>query len=215
MFALSKQDLNKRILGCGDGPASFNAELSKQGGSVVSVDPLYACDVDAISKRIDETFEEVMRQTLENQDEFVWDQIPSVERLGEIRTAAMRDFLSDYPIGRASERYLPESAPFLSLQDDSFDLALCSHFLFLYSSHLDLQFHIDSISELCRVSREVRIFPLLQLGSTISPHVGSVIEKLQADGYEVSRVRVDYEFQRGGNEMLQIRRAEQVNGDSA
>ncbi|MEJ2690734.1 MAG: SAM-dependent methyltransferase, partial [Deltaproteobacteria bacterium] len=32
MFALSKADLQGRILGCGDGPASFNASLSRQGG---------------------------------------------------------------------------------------------------------------------------------------------------------------------------------------
>ena len=42
MFDLSDQDLKGRILGCGDGPASFNAELTKKGGKVVSVDPLLA-----------------------------------------------------------------------------------------------------------------------------------------------------------------------------
>lgn len=37
MFALTEADLHKRILGCGDGPASFNAELTKRGGKVISV----------------------------------------------------------------------------------------------------------------------------------------------------------------------------------
>ena len=32
MFDLSAADLGRRILGCGDGPASFNAELTAQGG---------------------------------------------------------------------------------------------------------------------------------------------------------------------------------------
>jgi len=32
MFSLSEQDLRKTIPGCGDGPACFNAELSKIGG---------------------------------------------------------------------------------------------------------------------------------------------------------------------------------------
>ena len=32
MFSLTEEDLEKRILGCGDGPASFNAELTKKGG---------------------------------------------------------------------------------------------------------------------------------------------------------------------------------------
>lgn len=41
MFELSEQDLNKRILGCGDGPASFNAEATKRGSKVISCDPVY------------------------------------------------------------------------------------------------------------------------------------------------------------------------------
>ena len=60
MFLLSEADLTKRILGCGDGPASFNSELTKRGGIVVSVDPLYAYDADDIRRRIGETFDTVI-----------------------------------------------------------------------------------------------------------------------------------------------------------
>ncbi len=35
MFSLNESDLTKTILGCGDGPASFNAELTKAGGNVI------------------------------------------------------------------------------------------------------------------------------------------------------------------------------------
>lgn len=206
MFALSEDDLGKRILGCGDGPASFNAELTKQGGAVVSVDPLYPCSADAIMRRIDQTFDEVMREVEKNKDEFVWEQIRSVDKLGKLRMKAMRDFLADYPQGKVQGRYLAESAPILDFPDNSFGLAVCSHFLFLYSDHLDLRFHIDTITELCRVAGEARLFPLLQLGSEPSPHVGPVTEHFRAEGYEVTPVRVPYEFQRGGKQMLQIRR---------
>ena len=41
MFALSEEDLNRRILGSADGPASFNSELTQRGGSMISCDPLY------------------------------------------------------------------------------------------------------------------------------------------------------------------------------
>lgn len=41
MFNLSEIDLNKKILGCGDGLASFNAEMTELGYSVVSIDPIY------------------------------------------------------------------------------------------------------------------------------------------------------------------------------
>jgi hypothetical protein len=209
MFALSEEELTKPILGCGDGPASFNAELTRRGGTVVSVDPLYAFGADEISQRIDETFHDVMRQTRQNEHEFVWKHIRSVDELGQVRMAAMRNFLADYPQGRDDGRYLPQSAPVLSFPDDSFGLALSSHFLFLYSDHLDLMFHIDTIAELCRVCGETRIFPLLQLGAIPSPHVEPVTEHFRSQGYEVMQVQVPYEFQRGGNQMLKIRKVEQ------
>src|SRR5690242_374504 len=41
MFALTGDDLRRRILGCGDGPAAFNAEATRRGARVVSGDPLY------------------------------------------------------------------------------------------------------------------------------------------------------------------------------
>jgi len=41
MFALTEDDLSSRVLGCGDGPAGFNAEMFQLGRRVVSCDPLY------------------------------------------------------------------------------------------------------------------------------------------------------------------------------
>ena len=56
MLALSEGDLQKRILGCGDGPASFNAEMTYSGRqTVTSVDPLYAYNLPDIARRIAET----------------------------------------------------------------------------------------------------------------------------------------------------------------
>ena len=48
MFNLSKIDLEKKILGCGDGPASFNAEMTKLNRNVISVDPIYKLSRDEI-----------------------------------------------------------------------------------------------------------------------------------------------------------------------
>ena len=97
--------------------------------------------------------------------------------------------------------------PALPFDDGAFDLALCSHFLFLYSQQLDEAFHLASMRELCRVAREVRVFPLLALGAQPSPHVGPVTEALEANGFEARVERVPYEFQRGGNQMLRVTRA--------
>ena len=92
----------------------------------------------------------------------------------------------------------------LPFADRAFDLALCSHFLFLYSQQHDEAFHVASMRELCRVAREVRVFPLLALGALTSPHVGAVREAMTKDGLVVTVERVPYEFQRGGNEMLRV-----------
>ena len=72
MFNLTDYDLAHRILGCGDGPASFNSELTKRGGHAVSVDPIYSFSAGQIQTRINETCETVMRQTYENRSDYVW-----------------------------------------------------------------------------------------------------------------------------------------------
>ncbi len=42
MFALGADDLRLSILGCGDGPASFNAEATQQGRRVTACDQPHA-----------------------------------------------------------------------------------------------------------------------------------------------------------------------------
>jgi hypothetical protein len=205
MFDLSLDDLKGSILGCGDGPASFNYELTQHGGKVISVDPIYEFTAAQIKERIDETFAQVMSQTRKNKHEFVWTTIRSIEELGRVRMEAMQKFLADFEQGKVQGRYVCGQLPKLNFVDRQFTLALSSHFLFLYSKSLDFDFHIEAIREMCRVAREVRIFPLLELGATLSPHVLPVIEHFKNDGYEVEVVEVDYEFQRGGNQMLKVR----------
>lgn len=208
MFSLAGADLAGRILGCGDGPASFNAEATNRGTKVVSCDPIYAFSKADIEARIAATYEQVIDQTRQNQNEFVWDVITSVKELGKARMAAMQAFLDDYPAGLIEGRYLNSKLPTLPFPVGSFDLALCSHLLFLYSQHLDEAFHHSSLLELCRVAKEVRVFPLLALGGAISPHLEGSIEMLRAAGHQVSIQKVNYEFQRGACEMLRIQCAD-------
>jgi len=208
MFDLSDADLYGPMLGCGDGPASFNAILTRQGGQVLSVDPLYRFSVEDVRRRIGETYPDVMEQTRENRHEFIWTSIRSVDELGRLRMRAMEEFLADFPLGVEQGRYVDGELPGLPFADGQFNLALCSHLLFLYSEQLSEDFHIASIRELCRVASEVRIFPLLELGAKTSRHLQVVIAGLTAQGYSVTIVPVPYEFQRGGNQMMKIRGVE-------
>lgn len=205
MFALTDADLKRRILGCGDGPASFNVQAREIGADVISCDPIYNFSASDIEARVEATYHTVIQGLKDNMGQFVWTHYTSPEILGEVRLAAMRDFLMDYDSPESTRRYIAAELPTLPFEDKSFDLALCSHFLFLYSDYFDADFHLASVKELCRVAREVRIFPLLGLDSQPSPHLQSVITALIADGYQVEQIHVDYEFQVGGNQFLRVK----------
>lgn len=204
MFMLSADDLAKRIVGIGDGPASFNAQMNARGRCVVSVDPIYIHTGQQIESQFNEVVDNIIAQVRATPDDWVWSYHRSPEHLKENRLNALRQFLRDYESETAHGRYVVGALPALNFRDGAFDLALCSHFLFLYSDHLDYEFHRASIFEMLRVAAEVRIFPLLTLKSSMSSFVQPLLLDLKSKQYAATVEKVDYEFQRGGNEMLCI-----------
>lgn len=206
MFALGDDELRGHVLGCGDGPASFNAEATRRGSRVTSCDPIYRFTPEQLRSRIDTTRNAIIEQTRRNLHEFVWASIGSVDALERVRMAAMAEFLADLPAGIAEGRYVEAALPTLPFADRAFDLALCSHLLFLYSTQLGEDLHRAAVRELCRVAREVRIFPLLALGGQPSPFVAAAVDEARAAGLIATIERVPYEFQRGANDMLRLRR---------
>ncbi len=205
MFRLTESDLVSGILDVAGGPASFNAAMHARGRRVVSCDPLYQFSAEDISGRIRETRDAVLRATEENRSNFMWTDMQSPSQLGAVRMAAMDQFLEDLPRGLVEDRYRAAQLPTLPFPDNSFDLALCSHFLFTYSDILPLDFHLASGRELCRVAGQARIFPLLpQFGSAHSSLVAPVLARLRSEDYFCEVLRVPYEFQKGGKEMLRV-----------
>ena len=209
---MTGRELSGSILDCAGGPSSFNAELTEEGGSVVSCDPIYRFSAKDISERVEETYTDVLQNVRENADAFVWTYAGSPEQHAEARMAAMRRFLEDFPHGFEEDRCVEKGLPELPFEENSFDLALCAHFLFAYSAPLSEEFHLASILQMCRVAREVRVFPLLTSSvhrdagtGARSPHLGPVVNELGNHGYEARVERVPYEFQKGGNEMLRVR----------
>lgn len=203
MFHLTDDDLKKRIAGFGDGPACFNRELTERGGSVISFDPIYQFTKEDIEKRIEEVRVEVMEQTRQNRENYVWTKIKNPEELEIIRMSAMKRFLEDYDKGRAEGRYvhheLPNRLPF---EDNYFDIGLSSHFLLMYTS-LGYDFHIKAMTEMLRVCKEIRVFPIVDLDANKTELIGSVIAYFR-ENYLVEIVDTDYEFQKGDNKMLII-----------
>ena len=215
MFNLTDECLEQTILGCGDGPASFNAEMTACGGHVISCDPLYDFAGQEIYQRFEESAEGVLRQVKATPGNWVWKYHADPDDLKRNRTGAIKRFVADYEQGKRHGRYITAELPVLPFKDNQFDLALCSHFLFLYSEHFPETFHVQSVLELCRVAREVRIFPILTLAQTISPHLEAVCRVAEEAGCHTEIVTVDYELQRGGNKMLRItKESGSVQGES-
>ncbi len=204
MFNLSRDDLDKRIIGVGDGPASFNAEMREMGKIVVSVDPIYFFTAKDIARKFDKLFDNVIEQVRNTPGDWTWTYHMSPDDLRDHRRKALSKFATDFETGKKEGRYLTGELPALEFQDGTFDIALCSHFLFLYSDHYDYNFHKAAIYEMLRVANDVRVFPLVDLMLNRSPYLEQLSKELEADGYTVKIKKVPYEIQRGGNEMMWI-----------
>lgn len=206
MFSLSQEDLTKAIVGVADGPASFNAEMHALGQRVVSVDPLYMFSAADIEERFYAVVDGIIQQVTATPDDWIWSYHRSPDHLRDSRVRALAHFLADYDNGKLQGRYVTGDLPRLDFRTAQFDLALCSHFLFLYSDHFPYEFHRAAIYDMLRVAREVRIFPLMTLRLKPSPYVEPLVQDLPAQGYVAEIETVGYELQRGGNQMLSIKR---------
>jgi SAM-dependent methyltransferase len=201
-FGLRGLGAELRILDCGAGPSSFTAEMAAQGRPAVAVDPLYRLDASTIERQVAEAGRVMLDGLVAAHQRFVWDHCGSPEALIACRLATMRRFLCDYEAGRQEGRYLAAALPHLPFPDGSFDLVLCSHLLFLYDHRYDFAFHAAAIDEMLRVGREVRVFPLLDLGGQPSALLEGVTQRLRDRGLRVEILQVGYEFQKGGDRML-------------
>ena len=205
MFSLIEDELSLRILGCADGPASANAELRQQRVDYVSLDPIYQFSAQQIEKRIEEVTPAIAEQLTANQADYCWDYYQSIDQLVQIRQTAMNTFLDDFEQSGNSSRYVNGAFPNLPFINDQFDLVLCSHCLFSYSERLNESFHRQAILEMSRVGKEVRIFPLLEINGQASRHLTAVLDWLKEENLPYKITTVDYEFQKGGNQMLTIK----------
>ncbi len=204
MFQLSPDDMEREILDIAGGPASFNAEMAQLGHAVTSIDPIYEFSGQEIQKRFDACVDDIIEQIRKTPQDWVWSYHKSPEDLRSNRKKALALFLVDYAKGKAERRYMAGTLPDLPTER-RYDLVLCSHFLFLYSEQLSYDFHQQAILKLLECSDELRIFPLLTLGLERSPYLDDLRRELDQQGYGSEIIKVDYEIQPGGNEMLKIK----------
>ena len=202
MFDLKRKDLvNGKILDCAAGASSFTAEMSKRGYDVKALDILYDEDPDVLTDKYRKHME-VLIEGLSSADSFVWNFFSDREDLKEKRDDAFRQFIEDYRKHMGS-RYIKANLTNLPFPDNKFSMVLCSHLLFIYDHRLDYTFHLNTIKELVRVtSHEVRIYPLVKNRGIKSDFVKRIVNDIP--DVHISIVKVDYEFRKGGNEMMKI-----------
>ena len=204
MFDLTVDDLQRSILDCPGGAASFTAEARTMGADVTACDPVYGqYTTDELAALTSNETQRGNQYCRSHREEYVWTFFAGPHEHAAVRMAAGRQFVSDYR--SHPERYVPGVLPHLPFPDRAFELVLSSHLLFSYADRLDLEFHRETVRELTRVGKEVRIFPLVAMGSIDYQHLEALLRLLKSDGIAVQVRRVDYEFQRGGNRMLVCR----------
>lgn len=171
---------------------------------MTSFDPIYCFSVEELKKRIDEVRKIVMKQMSENMENYLWTNIKNLDELENLRMSAMKIFLDDYEKGKSENRYicheLPDKLPF---ENGSFDIGLSSHFLLMYTM-LGYDFHINAMTEMLRICKEIRIFPIVDLDAQKAELVSKVIEYFKSF-YDVEIQCTKYEFQKGENKLLIIR----------
>jgi ubiquinone/menaquinone biosynthesis C-methylase UbiE len=201
MFGLGDDDLRRSILDCAGGAASFTAEVRGLGGHATACDPSYSVTAAEFANLTTRETRRGNDYVREHSDEYIWSYFADPEDHFTQRSESGRRFVADYTAH--PEHYVHGRLPELPFSDNSFELVLCSHLLFSYADRLPFEFHLAAITELSRVAqREVRIFPLVAIGNHRYERIGELRTELAATGIATEIRSVDYEFQRGANQML-------------
>jgi Methyltransferase domain len=204
MFGLKEKQLrNINILDCAAGASSFTAYMTRKGNDVTAVDILYDQRADFLERRCKKHLKILLEALREMDGHFIWSFFQDLDDLEKERIEACLEFGQDYRKYKG-KKYIKANLTELPFEDNTFQLVLCSHLLFIYDHRLSYTFHQNSIQEMLRVSSdELRIYPLVKHKGKKSPFMERILEEL-GEKVDVDIIKVDYEFRRGGNEVMKI-----------
>ena len=211
MFALDRSEiLGKRILDCPSGACSFTAAANRLGADVTGSDLVYYHKPSDLKRKGLADIQHVEESLEKHRGGFVWEYFKSIDELQDARLSALHQCTED--MVQNPGRYVPAVLPNLPFADGEFDVVLSAHFLFMYGDRLDLDFHLSTLKEFLRVSREeIRVFPLVDLSGNRYEYLEDVKRELLNCGCTVEEVSVPYEFQRNANSMLKILKKRQIS----
>jgi hypothetical protein len=208
IFNLREDLLGKiKILDCPAGASSFTAECLGKGISATACDILYDLSIKDLVRKGREDIRHVFERFTKVSHQYIWKYYRDREEVIDLRHRALSLFSEDFTDGLQRGNYVRACLPHLPFHDGSFDLLLSGHFLFLYGDRLRTDFHMSCIRELLRVSSgEVRIFPLTGLDAKPYPHLYEILCRLRSRGIDASVMKVPFEFQKGSNIMMTLRK---------
>ncbi len=208
-FAIEPNSLKGlSVLDVAAGPSSFTAEACRRGVDAVAVDPLYGCTPKALAAHVQIDYRRMLAQMRAKPQLLRFKSFGSIDEAEASRRSAAERFLADYEQQFVHNRYIGAALPLLPFLDGAFDLVLCAHLLFVYAKKFDFTFHLEACRELVRVSRdEVRIHPLVGLGGKKYVELDRLRSTLAEVGILSEVVPVDYEFFKGADSMLVLRRS--------
>lgn len=205
MFDLNTSEFCQPILDMAAGASTFNIEMTNQGYKVISCDPIYKTPPENITETVNHLIDHLASKIEQTQDRYQWGlQYRNPAELERQQRDMAEIFIRDYAKGLKEKRYVSDSLPTLSFEDYQFHYALCANFIFDGHYANDVNFQLQSLREMARVAREVRIFPLLDPAGNISANLGPILAQLQLEGYGVEIRQVPYQLLKKGNAMLRV-----------
>jgi hypothetical protein len=210
MFDLTQEELvGRKVLDCPAGACSFTAASNQLGLDVTACDMAYYHLVEELYNKGLQDIETTMvnMEKTEVEKNFIWHYFKSVDELRQIRTKALNECILDMKHNQKEKRYIPAVLPNLPFEDKQFDLTLSANLLFLYDDKLDYQFHLQTIREFMRVTKdEIRVFPTTNFSCERYQYLDKLVQDLHHSGWTAEEIRVPYEFQKNTNRMLRIKR---------
>lgn len=205
-FKLSPSQMKgKHFLDIAGGVSSFCAEANLKGVDAKSYDPIFEYSSEDIEKQCKSDLENVITQLPSVSHIYKWGFYKNIKDLKQYREKAYQKFLIDYSKNRSN--YISGSLPHTPFTNNEFDISLVSYFLFLYSDRFDLDFHVESILELSRISRqEVRVYPLTNLKGEKPEMMDYCLKDIRLKKLEIEIKKLDMEFFfKNSNEVMVIK----------
>jgi len=208
MFLLEDDFLKKgKILDVAAGASSFVAEANERGYDAVAVDPLYDLTVEQMTLHGQKEMKEATKKLAKNMSSFSWDSYKDLEEHDTIREDSFKLFLNHYKENSIKKRFITGNLPNLPYDDETFSLVLCNHFLFLYQEQFDLEFHLQAIREMIRVTKKggmIRIYPLVGFKNERYPYLNELAETLNDKNTVVKTADTRFRFVPAATELLTI-----------